>query len=76
MLYSRSLLAVCVQASRWLCGKRIRLLMQKMRVGSLDQEDPLRKEMAARLCILAWKTPWTERGAWQATVHGIEKSQT
>ena len=25
--------------------------------------------------ILAWKIPWTE-GVWQATVHGVTKSQT
>ena len=29
-------------------------------VGSLGQEDPLEKEMAAHSCILAWKIPWTE----------------
>ena len=26
--------------------------------------------------ILAWKTPWTEREAWWATVPGITNSQT
>ena len=25
--------------------------------------------------ILAWKIPW-DRGDWQATVHGVAKSQT
>ena len=28
--------------------------------GSLDQEDPLEKEMATRSGILAWEIPWTE----------------
>ena len=28
--------------------------------GSLDQEDPLEKEMATHSSILAWETPWTE----------------
>ena len=27
---------------------------------SLDQEDPLEKEMATHSSILAWKIPWTE----------------
>ena len=31
-----------------------------MWVQSLDQEDPLEKEMAARSSIIAWKIPCTE----------------
>ena len=31
-----------------------------MRVRSLGQEDPLKKEMATHASILAWKVPWTE----------------
>ena len=31
--------------------------------------------MAIHSSILAWEIPWTE-GAWQATVHGVTKSQT
>ena len=34
--------------------------MQETRVGSLDQKDPLEKEMATRSNILAWRIPWTE----------------
>ena len=49
--------------------------MQVMQVGSLGWEDPLEKKMATQSSILAWKIPWT-RGAWRATVHGVEKSQT
>ena len=30
-----------------------------MQVGSLDQEDPLDKEMATHSSILAWKILWT-----------------
>ena len=30
------------------------------RVQSLDQEDPLEKEMAIHSSILAWRIPWTE----------------
>ena len=29
-------------------------------VQSLDQEDPLEKEMATPLSIPAWEIPWTE----------------
>ena len=28
--------------------------------GPLGQEDPLEKEMATHISILAWKIPWTE----------------
>ena len=34
--------------------------MQEIRVQSLDQEDPLEKEMATHSSILAWRIPWTE----------------
>ena len=34
--------------------------MQEMWVGSLDQEDPLEKEMTTYAIILAWEIPWTE----------------
>ena len=34
--------------------------MQKTRVQSLGQEDPLEKEMAAHSSTLAWKIPWME----------------
>ena len=44
-------------------------------VLSLGWEDPLDKEMATHSCILAWKNPM-DRGAWWATVHGANKSQT
>ena len=33
---------------------------QGMQVQSLDQEDPLEKEMATHSSILAWRIPWTE----------------
>ena len=44
-------------------------------VQSLGWEDPLEKNMANHSSILAWRIP-IERGAWQATVHGITKSRT
>ena len=35
--------------------------MQETRIWSLDQEDPLEKEMATHSSILAWRIPWTEK---------------
>ena len=32
----------------------------EMWVQSLNQKDPLEKEMATPSCILAWEIPWTE----------------
>ena len=34
--------------------------MQEIWVQSLDQKDPLEKEMATHSSILAWEIPWTE----------------
>ena len=34
--------------------------MQKTRVQSLGQEDPLEKEMATQSGTLTWKIPWME----------------
>ena len=34
--------------------------MQETRVQSLDQEDPLEKEMAPHSSTLAWRIPWME----------------
>ena len=48
-------------------------------VGYLDLtpswEDPLEEDMATHYSILVWRIP-VDRGAWQATVHGVRKSQT
>ena len=42
--------------------------MWETQVRSLDQEDPLEKEMATRFSILAWSIPWTEEpGRLQST---------
>ena len=41
--------------------------MQEMEVQSLDQEDPLDKEMETHSTILAWDISWTEeRGGLQS----------
>ena len=61
-----------------------------MWVRSLDQEDPLEKEMATLSSILAWRiregnsaplqyscleNPM-DRGAWKAVVHGVAEGRT
>ena len=46
--------------------------MQETWVQSLGQEDPLEKGMATHSSILAWRIPM-DRGAWQATVHGVTR---
>ena len=49
--------------------------MQETQVLSLGWKAPLEKEMTTHSSILAWKNPM-DRGAWQATVHRVTKSQT
>ena len=46
----------------FLVAQRVKHLptMRETWVGSLDQGDPLEKEMATHSSILAWKIPWTE----------------
>ena len=44
-------------------------------VPSLSWEDPLEKGKATYSNILAWRIPM-DRGAWQATVHGVTESDT
>ena len=46
-----------------------------MEVRSLGQEDLLEEGMATYSSILAWRI-LIDRGAWQATVHRVAKSQT
>ena len=49
--------------------------VQEAQVRSLGRKDPLEKGMATHSSILAWRIPM-DRGAWQVTVHGVEKSWT
>ena len=49
--------------------------MQETWVRSLGWDDPLEEGMATHSSILAWRIPM-DRGAWQAIVHGIARSQT
>ena len=60
------------------CG---RILYQPSHQGSpetwvqfLGWEDALEKGTTTFSSFLAWRIPW-DRGAWQATVHGIAKSR-
>ena len=46
--------------------------MQETQVQFLGGEDPLKKEIATHSSILAWRIP-TDKGAWQATVHGVTR---
>ena len=36
------------------------LVTQETQDPSLDQEDPLEKDMASHSSILVWRMPWTE----------------
>ena len=49
--------------------------MEETWVHSLGWDDPLEEEMVTHSSIFAWRIPM-DRGAWQATVHGVAKSQT
>ena len=49
--------------------------MQETLVRSLSWEDPLEEGMATHSSILACRISM-DRGAWQAMVHGVAKSQT
>ena len=49
--------------------------MQQTWVLYLGWEDPLEEGMATHSSILAWRI-LMDRGAWQATVHGVTKSWT
>ena len=44
-------------------------------IQPLGREDPLEEGMASHSSILAWRIPMN-RGAWQATIHRVTKSQT
>ena len=50
-------------------------VMQDTWVQSLGWEDPLEEGMAIQSRILAWRIPMDRRD-WQATVHGVTRSQT
>ena len=43
-----------------LLAQSIKNLPAIQETGSLDQEDPMEKDMATHSIILAWRIPWTE----------------
>ena len=49
--------------------------MEDMQKVSLGWEDPLEEGMATHSSIVAWRIP-LDRGARQAIVHGVTKSQS
>ena len=49
-------------------------IMQETPIRSLGSEDPQEEGTATHSSILAWRIPM-DRGAWQATVHGVSKSE-
>ena len=49
--------------------------MRETWVQSLGWEDPMEEGMTTHSSFLAWRIPM-DRGAWQATVQGVAKSQT
>jgi len=49
--------------------------IQKSWVRSLGWEDSLEEGMANDSSILEWRIPM-DRGAWQATIHEVTKSDT
>ena len=49
--------------------------MQETWVLFLVWEDALKEGMATHSRVLAWRIPM-DRGAWQATVYRVTKSQT
>ena len=63
------------QVAPWIKNPPAMQEMQEMLVGFLGWEDPLEEGVATHSSILAWRIP-TDRGAWQATVHGVTKGQT
>ena len=50
-------------------------VVQETWVHFLGWEDPLEEGMATHSSTLAWRLP-VDRGAWQAAVPGVTKSQT
>ena len=49
---------------------------QETWVRTMDQEDPLEKEMATHSSILAWRIPWTEDpyGLWPMEFQRVGQS--
>ena len=48
---------------------------QETQVQSLDQEDPLEKEIVTHFSVLAWEIPWTKETGELQQFMGLQKSQ-
>ena len=48
---------------------------RETQVQSLDQKDPLEKEMATNSSILAWEIPWTEEPGWLQSMGSQSQTQ-
>ena len=61
----------------FMCDMMVKNLstMQETWVWSLGWEDLQKNGMATHSSILAWRIP-LNRGAWRATVHGVQESDT
>ena len=59
----------------WFSGKQSTCQCRRWGFDPWVGKIPLEKEMATQSSILSSKNP-TDTGAWQATVHGVAKSQT
>ena len=64
---------ICIILYHWGKPYGWHLPVQETQFWSLIQEDPLEKEMATHSSIFAGEIPM-DKGAWQATVHGVAKN--
>ena len=60
----------------WFSGKESACQCRRLEFNSWVRKGPLEMEMATHFSILAWEIPWTEEGAWWATVQGVAESDT
>ena len=72
--YYKSYHTVLYGLPRWLRVKNSSA-KQETWVQSLNQEDPLEKEMANHSSVLGWKIPWTEEPSGLQSM-GLQESQT
>ena len=63
---------MCIQASQVTQMVKNLPAMRETCSWSLCWEDPLEEGMATHSIILAWRIPM-DRGAWWATVHGVQR---
>ena len=75
--YTYTLKYVCTYTRASLVAQMVKdpPAMRETQVWSLGWEDPMEKGTATHSSILAWRIPM-DRGAWEATVHGVTKSWT